>query len=818
MNAVQMSFSEIENPVSWAVPTPELVAAIKAARWKVVDTETTGLTPGSEPLKLSAKEIREGSDSTLRMRVLTVGWLEGRTRRIESFDLDYVAQLHAKKECLSPAELVDAALTNAFIAHNANFDLYWCRNTAPTEPTLVLDTMLLARIIRPEVPIILQEMAANGDELKGTGDHYDRAALESVIGGRSGWSLADTVLALLRRVLPKGYQGPKNWVVSRLDMDEARYGYATSDVVNTWDLIELLFGLTPGYSEEDLLVRYAELKAIYPVIARAEPQVMGLVLMREKGMPTDPDHARRYAAGKRAEAVAWARKMAELAPELAPFERIFADPDKGVPAAAKAALAEAFLTRGVELRRTEKSGDYMVGEKDLRYAKAPVIPAAKPLFDAWVGVAKAKKVAGMAREVAAAAERSLDKRVHSLIGPGPVTGRLSSQDVNTQQFPRDQKFRDICKAGKKKKVLSADYGALDMRVGSALAVRAQREISQYYMGAGKRQLEKDVMEAVQFGMEHDYVQYEGLVMARLAELEADLATLKEELETKGLVKKAYWEKRRALSRKLLLGRFILRLMEVRYKAQLNNEPEFSALRDAFRLGVDIHTFTAIGMQGLDAKAEFQGLPPKELEDKQEAWKSKLKKHPEGDKRQAGKVANLSLLYAMKDRGLQEAAGKNYGMYWTLEEAEKIRLQWLNAYPEIDLWHLWTELTPEATIWGVDPDTGRRTKLAVYRSVTLDGRELFAFGINAALSYQDQSTGADILARVMHTARTREPDLFECIFNQVHDEVLLELDEDVAEANTVRFVDLMNEQAEVLLMPYGVPSSVGPALGDVWIKD
>lgn len=818
MKGVQQTFLEIENPVAWAKATPELVAAIKAAPFKVVDVETTGLTPGSAPLQLSAPEIRYGADASLRLRVLTVAWLENGVQRVEAFDLDRVKQEHAQKLCESPEALCDAALTGTFIAHNAGFDLYWCRNAQgahKTEPDLVLDTMLLARILRPDVPLMLQEMAAKVDDSRGTGDIYERAAYDSVVQGRSGWSLADVSLALLERILPKDLQGPRNWTVAHLDMDEAHYAYATGDVYQTWDLFHMLVGASGC---DDVMAKFQKLREESSVIERMIPQVMELVLMRERGMPTDIEHAREYAKSKRVEARQWADTLVEVAPELASFKAMFANPTKGLSAESKMALAAAFEARGVRLGKTDATGVPMVGEKDLRLVQAPVIPEAKPLFDAWVGLSKAKKVSGMALEVAACAERSSDKRVHSLIGHGPVTGRLSSQDVNTQQFPRDQKFRDICRAPQGKQIASNDYGALDMRVGSALAVRAQREIREVYLGLSDREIPDDLQEAIQFGMTRSYERVMPKVRERTAALTADLESMSAKVDDGSLSKKVYWDLRRKVSRKLLLARFTLRLLECRSKAERNGEAEYSALRDAFRMGVDIHTYTAIGMIGLDAKAEFVGLSGAELKEKQEDWKTKLKKHPDGDKRQHGKVANLSLLYAMKALGLQRTAGKVYGVYWSLEQSSEILSQWLNAYPEVDLWHLWTELNPYAEIWGVDPDTRRRTRMQVYESVTLEGRKILAFGLNAALSYQDQSTGADILARVMHELRTQHPKLFNSVFNQVHDEVLVELDTETAEQDNAQFVEVMNRCAEDLLMPYGVPSSVGPAVGDVWIKD
>src|SRR5690606_10263396 len=132
---------------------------------------------------------------------------------------------------------------------------------------------------------------------------------------------------------------------------------------------------------------------------------------------------------------------------------------------------------------------------------------------------------------------------------------------------------------------------------------------------------------------------------------------------------------------------------------------------------------------------------------------KVQKKKLGDKRQYGKVANLSLTYAMKEHGFQDSAAKVYGIHWTLEEAAEVRAQWLASYVEIDLWHCWTELNPHSTVYVPDPDRGNRfVRKPVYGAYTLGGRLIYAFGLNAGLAYEDQSTGADILGTAMDIFR------------------------------------------------------------------
>jgi DNA polymerase I-like protein with 3'-5' exonuclease and polymerase domains len=104
------------------------------------------------------------------------------------------------------------------------------------------------------------------------------------------------------------------------------------------------------------------------------------------------------------------------------------------------------------------------------------------------------------------------------------------------------------------------------------------------------------------------------------------------------------------------------------------------------------------------------------------------------------------------------------------------------------------------------------------SVYLGGREICAFGVNAALSYQDQSTGADILGEVMHRLRVDYPRVFSCVCNQVHDELVLH----VPEAKGIEYqgivVQVMVTAADKFLGPFGVRTEVSPTLARVWKKD
>lgn len=791
--------------VPWALPTPALLDAIRNAPWKILDLETTGLNPASKEQNFSNKDFRRGINPVLRVRVSSVLFIDKDGLQVVGFDYDQLTE----SERLQVSEV---AFTNAVIAHNAGFDGYWTRIRAKLRPSLLLDTMLMSRVLAPDHPIVMAKLCSD----ESVDPEIRKAAELMFMSGKSGWSLADLSVGRLGKLVEKALQGPKNWCEPFLD--QKSYNYATGDTRTTFELVLSLFGLQEADVVADpelLLTRYFQLRSENSSLAIIEPQVMDIIEMRETGMPWCKESADEYVTQQWAKVKAAGRKLVELEPALAPYERAMTEPGSGVTADLKKAIGEAFASRGIELEMTEKSNAFKIGEKDLRRAKAAIDGESKVMFDVWVALNKAKKAGGMAKEFTAFAVRSGDERLHPNTGHGPVTGRLSSSEPNCQQMPRDQGFRACVKARKDFKIVASDYSALDMRVGAALAIRAQHQILEAYMGDRKVTLDvRRIIERV----------FEGVVtleaaVAEEARAQKDFSEWKEKREVQteagGDARKRYWDAYRKKARVLLLSGFQRCLKYVRVRADEENAADWGSLRDAFNIpGMDIHSWTALGMVGKDPKAMFAGLSNEDV-----AIQLKQAKKDLGDVRQTGKVGNLSLLYAMKTLGLMDAAAKNYNIHWTFEKADQVRVDWLATYVEIDLWHKWTELTPFDSVFVPDPDRGMKyVKKEVYASYTLGNRLIYAFGLNAALSYEDQSTGADILGRVMTVLREDYPRLSKMCINQVHDELVLEVPADTVDEDTETINRVMTECAEHFLMPFGIKGECSPAVGDFWLKD
>lgn len=803
---LQLGFDiEYHDPVTqecvpWADPTPALLDEIANAPWKVVDVETTGLNPSSAEQNFTAKEIRRGVNPKLRLRVVSALYpLHGAIKTVAA-DFD-------RMQADERTAFANAALSRTVFNHNVGFDAYWLREVGQRRvmPEQLLDSMLITRVLIPEHPLVLARMANDPDE------DFELAteARNVFIQERSGWSLADLALGRLRRVLAKDLQGPKNWCQPFLT--QQNYDYATGDVKTTYELLCSVFGVPLG---ADIGQAYRQMRERVEALRLVEPQVLDVLAMREKGMPWSEEGALKYIATQTEKVARLADVLLELEPALVKFKPALVHMNEGISAELKQAVGEAFSRRGLVLDVTSKTGAFKVGEKDLRRARAQITEDAKALFDAWVGIQRAKKAAGMAREVTGFAQRSADARLHPNTGHGPVTGRLASSEPNGQQFPRDQAFRDGVRAAEGAKIVAADFSALDMRVAAALAIRAQREIFEAYMG--DREVTPDVARAIANVVESrvsvaQTVKTEAIAAKAFKDWSDKRATLADSADAR----KKYFARYRELSRALLIARFTRCYRQVRERATAAGTPEWGSLRDAFAIaGMDIHSWTTLSMTGHDPVRRFAGMNNVQVAEALEKVKEEL-----GSQRQTGKVGNLSLTYAMKTHGLAEAAAKNYNIHWDYEQTDRVRLGWLASYVEVDLWHAWTELNPFEHVYIPDPDYGgEMRRKPVYRSVTLGGRVIYAFGLNAALSYEDQSTGADILGTVMATLREQHPTVYGCIINQVHDEVVFEVPDAQVEPAGRIIRNVMVSCAEKFLMPFGVRAECSLAIGQTWQKD
>lgn len=799
---------------------------LEQAPWVFNDLETTNLTRYCEELNTSGKDIRRGVFARPRLRIFTVLFpskimVTKQAHRLLCYDFD---KMTSEQRVRIARATLDGKM---YIAHNAGFDLGWVMEelrdpTKPprewAKPKYVLDTMLLARVLRPEQPVLLAQMATDQEE----DPSLSVAAFNAIMQFKSGWGLAELCLTLLREEVDKGMQHARNWAEPFLSQEA--FNYATND---TFYLHRLFCELLQCELDDDLLAVYENVAATTPTVKLIEPQVHQLCMMKLKGVPWDKATAVNYAE-KQAEVVkGLVQQIVELEPSLSTYAAQLSDMTAGEKENLKKEIASLFnkhlIKEGKAVKLTEQ-GAPQVGEKDLRQVKAQIIPGAKELFDLWVGIKRAKKRAAMALEFSTFADRAVGPefgdwsslRIYPDTGFGPVTGRAKSSNPNLQQVPKDQGIRDCVRARKGMKIIGNDYNALDVVVGACCALNAQRQIREAF--ATQTGTKQDVLKAIN-RVYNNQITYEQ-AKYELEKVRKEVAKHREaradRLSGSESSRKEYWKEYRILERRLLLARFTRALSMCRANAIKDGTVDWSNLRNAFNIkGMDIHTFTTLAMNGENPAETMKTMTDLEIA----AFLKEAKKRI-GDRRQSGKVANLSLMYAMGVQGLVDTAAKSYNIHWSWDEAETIHRQWLeDSYSEVDLWHCWRALNPAGQVMMPDPEKGGRVVPKDYWvSYTLGGRPIYSFTLNAALSYEDQATGADIVAKLFSTLFSQHTDVFDTIMNQIHDEVLFEVDEERVEELTAFTSKMLIESAEFYTMRFGVHANCGPAVGDTWLKD
>lgn len=102
-----------------------------------------------------------------------------------------------------------------------------------------------------------------------------------------------------------------------------------------------------------------------------------------------------------------------------------------------------------------------------------------------------------------------------------------------------------------------------------------------------------------------------------------------------------------------------------------------------------------------------------------------------------------------------------------------------------------------------------------RSVrTLGERPILAWANTGALNFQDQGTGADMLARAL--AALRDQGLHRYLIGVVDDKLLLEVPDDQGDAVGDRVRELMCGSADYYLAGYGVPADADVQIDNVWL--
>jgi DNA polymerase I-like protein with 3'-5' exonuclease and polymerase domains len=218
-------------------------------------------------------------------------------------------------------------------------------------------------------------------------------------------------------------------------------------------------------------------------------------------------------------------------------------------------------------------------------------------------------------------------------------------------------------------------------------------------------------------------------------------------------------------------------VELRVAAELSGEKR---MLEAYKAGRDLHNETAALMAGIDI--------------------SQVNKA----QRQSAKVANFGLLYGSGPATLRKQAVAQYSIDMELDEAKSIVVGFRNAYPRLYEWQT---------------EEGNKTTKAVF---TRYGRRRVLTGFNdkytTRINTQVQGTAGDIakIAIAMLWKEIKASRALEVLLiAMIHDEIVLEVEEEFVEKWAVRLTRCMEAAGGVIckLVPIVAEASFGTTWAD-----
>ena len=178
-------------------------------------------------------------------------------------------------------------------------------------------------------------------------------------------------------------------------------------------------------------------------------------------------------------------------------------------------------------------------------------------------------------------------------------------------------------------------------------------------------------------------------------------------------------------------------IELRVMAQLSQD---ATMLEAYRTGLDLHKLTASRV----TRTPLEDVTP--------------------EQRQAAKAINFGLTFGMGPKGLKDYARQQYGVAFSLQEAQAFKTAFFQAYPGVAAWHDRQRSQREArTLSG---------RLRRWTDPRVPATELY----NAPV----QGTAADILKLALAGLLPRLEPIGGRIVAVVHDEIIAEVPEDRAE--------------------------------------
>lgn len=237
-------------------------------------------------------------------------------------------------------------------------------------------------------------------------------------------------------------------------------------------------------------------------------------------------------------------------------------------------------------------------------------------------------------------------------------------------------------------------------------------------------------------------------------------------------------------------------IELRVVAWLAREATMIQL---FREGTDLHSATAAFMLA----SREAGLSLPEFWEQRDQWIARIPK--DSEERQSAKGANFGLVYGLQPEGFRVYARRQYGVDLSPEDAERVHSDFFRLYPVLLRWHR---------------EAAHNAKQTGYVTTPFGRRRYVGEELTKAINSPVQSTASDLTLLAMGAIdnRIREEQLDAYIIGFVHDSVLLECKEDIAE-DVSKMVAA--EMSSVDTSPFGfeidIPLPVDTSIGESWVK-
>jgi len=735
---------------------------IRGSKFVVFDLETTGLTRYAKPTPVGAS-AKIGSRTLTRYKADTGSTVNNRVRaRVVSIQLSAGQKIAFDLDALTKTEsgeLMHACLHNqVVIGWNLGFDyafaLGYC---ADFQPKMTIDVMLLVRCHWPADVWAIHQRAC--DE-----KNVDAREICKKKEGSASLEAISTAYGLGRP--DKSFQHARNWCVSNLSRDH--FDYVMGDISHPLSILEKMYG---SHDIDSIIagIRSEDAKKGFEYLDIFEKAPLELARIHERGMPVKIGILNNI-DGHRSGLIP--KLVDEAIKQIPAFEshrdRLMSV-QPGVSAELKQILADYCKSCGCELE-VGADGNAVIQAKSAKLKGATELEGWK----AWESLQHAKKTLASVSEYknCAVMDPRFEgwSRVHPLISCTTATLRTASKMPNSQNMERyskklapDLNFRTSIHARPGYKIISADYGQIELRIAAALSLRCIEEIHRAING--KLKVPDWILSAIKSKVRPDF------------ELAAEFWETWQKVQARG-----------------------------------------ATMAQTFRRGVDPHLLTGLKMavrQGVVDIGDKSAIDYILCADTEEL-KARI-----SVQRDAAKALNFGLLYGMSTYTLWVQGVVTYGLKWTIEEAEIARTAWFDDYAEIKLWILWTRHVNRAAKNKITPlyrfDYDAKTMVveeARMRVTTALGGRPFCDPDTRILNYSDQGTGASIAVYAIVSMEQLAKD---SIISFVHDEIVLECKEADVPIAKRQLEDAMRHAGNRFLSAYSIPVDADAIVSNYWSK-